>query len=452
MPEPQTNSRTLTNEDRESIQFAKQSLARGEPENKITAQIIQTRYPNDPAQGYDHARYILAEARFALSQERPVVKEQPNMDNENDPRNHNSEQYRGDWAYAVRALEKGDAPEKVIKDMMAFRKDLSDGHKYAETTVGKAQTYLNLRAELRNAARARTTQAPDYTALDNSFRQSSHREFARYMYGDGANRQTVTEFLQRERQLEQPDAANIAKEAEIHFFAEHDLNYAIRARERGEGDERIIPKIAEYRKGEIDNPQDYARAILETADQVRQIEPEHPNTSSAQQYIDAAQQQYRRDLQFAAFQLEHRTSDQVRLAIAERRPEKAYESPSYRMHGFPDHSYAVAVADQATRIREVTDRGRGLEETLDVAEREFGHHVHEALHLREGGRTASQIAKQLGNGTGPGNYYARAVLNQADTIRASQREMSVRPEMARAAVEQTTPSRTPEKLAVNVER
>lgn len=99
------------------------------------------------------------------------------------------------------------------------------------------------------------------------------------------------------------------------------------------------------------------------------------------------------------FQLEHRTLDDVRLAIAERRPEKAYQSSSFRMHGFPDHSYAVAVTDQATRIREVTDRGRGLEETLDVAEREFGRHLQEVLNLREGGRTANQITKQLGNGT-----------------------------------------------------
>lgn len=451
MPEP--NSQNSTAQERQDIQRAKQSLTRGEPETKVTAQIIQTHYPNDPAQGYDYARYILAEARFALT-ERPVTKEQSNMHNENDNRNHNSEQYRRDWAYAVRALEKGDTPEKVIKDMAAFRKDLSDGHKYAETTVGKAQAYLNLRDELRNAARARTTQAPDYTALDNSLRQSSHLEFARYMYEDGANRQTVTEFLQRERQLEQPDAANIAKEAEIHSFAERDLNYAIRARERGEGDERIIPKIAEYREGAIDNPQDYARAILETADQVCQIEREHPNTSSVQHNVAAAQQQYRRDLQFAVFQLEHRTSDQVRLAIAERRPEKAHESPSYRMHGFADHSYAVAVTDQATRIREVTERGRGLEETLDVAEREFGRHVQEALNLREGGRTANEITKQLGNGAGPSNYYARAVVNQADTIREEQRQMCIRPEMARAALEHTTPTheRMPARLATTVER
>src|SRR5262249_40318223 len=147
--------------------------------------------------------------------------------------------------------------------------------------------------------------------------------------------------LQRERQLEQPDAANIAKEAEIHSFAERDLNYAIRARERGEGDEQIVPKIAAYRERAIDNAHDYARAILETADQVRQIEQQRPTTSSAKHSIAAAQQQYRRDVQFAVFQLEHRTSDQVRLATAERRPEKAHESPSFRMHGLPDHSYTV---------------------------------------------------------------------------------------------------------------
>lgn len=111
-----------------------------------------------------------------------------------------------------------------------------------------------------------------------------------------------------------------------------------------------------------------------------------------------------------------------------------------RFVGFPDHSYAVAVADQATRIREVTDRGRGLEDTLDVAEREFGRHVREALDLREGGRTASQIAKQLGNGTGPGQYYARTVVNQADSIREQQRHVSIRSEMARAAVEHTMPT------------
>lgn len=438
MPEEQSNTQGVSH-DSENIRYARESLIRGEPENKVIADIVHRSFPNDPATGYDYARYILAEARFAREKGHSIHKEQSNM-KDTDSRTTKSDQYKRDWAYAIRALEKGDAPEKVITDMATFRKKLPEAQKYAETTVGKAQQYLQVREELSHAAKARTTHAPDYTELDNNFRQTSHLEFARYLYEDGANRQTVTEFLQRERQLEQPEAENIAKEAEIRSFAERDLNYAVRARERGEGDERIIPKIAEYRQEAMENPQDYARAMLETADRVRQLENEHPSSSPAQHQVAAVQQQYRRDLEFAVFRLEHHTLDQVRLEISDRRPEKAYGSPSYRIHRFPDHSYAVAVTEQATRIREVTERGRGLEDTLDVGEREFGRHLQEALNLREAGRTADQITKHIGNGTSPSQYYARAVVNQADTIRENQREMSVRPEMARAAVQQTTPA------------
>jgi hypothetical protein len=78
---PQTNSRIPADQHKENIEYAKQSLACGRPESKITAEIIQSQYPSDPAQGYDYARYVLAEARFALIQERRINKEQPNMNN-----------------------------------------------------------------------------------------------------------------------------------------------------------------------------------------------------------------------------------------------------------------------------------------------------------------------------------------------------------------------------------
>src|SRR5579862_3251922 len=236
MPEPQPNSETSTSQDRRIIQLARESLARGEPEGKITGEIINHNYPNDPARGYDYARYVLAEARFELDRERPIHTEQSNMKDGNDNRNSHSDQYQRDWAYAIRSLEKGDAPEKVISDMAAFRKDLSNPQKYAKTTVGNGQQHLQVRAELSNAGRGRGAQIPDYTALDNAIRQASHLELARHLYEDGGNRQAATESLQRERQLEQPEAANIAKEAEARYFAELDLNYAIRARERGDGD------------------------------------------------------------------------------------------------------------------------------------------------------------------------------------------------------------------------
>lgn len=455
MPEPQTNSRPTKDQDRESIKYAKQSLVRGEPENKITADIINNNYPDDAARGHDYARYVLAEARFELDRERPIHTEQSNMKNGNNTRNSHSDQYQRDWAYAIRSLEKGDAPEKVIGDMAAFRKDLSDPHKYAETTVGNAQQHLQVRSELSNAAKGRRAHVPDYTALDNAVQQASHLELARQLYEDGGYRQTVTESLQRDRQLEQPEAANIAKEAEARSFAERDLNYAIRARERGDGDERIIPKIAEYRQGQVENPHDYARTILEAADKTRQLEREHAGMTSSQEQIATAQDQYRRDLQFAVFQREHRTPDELQLAISERRPERAKDASSFRMHGLSDHSYAVAVSEQAHRIREVTDRGRSLEDTLDVAEREFGRHLQEALRQREIGRTANQVVKDISTHNSVDTYYARAVVNQADSIREQQRAMSIRPEMAIIAADHITrgsPNLTQVRAIADVER
>ena len=53
--------------------------------------------------------------------------------------------------------------------------------------------------------------------------------------------------LQQDRRIPKKDAPGIARDAETRFFAERDLNYAVRARERGEPKDRIIPKIAQYR-------------------------------------------------------------------------------------------------------------------------------------------------------------------------------------------------------------
>ena len=456
----QINSRPTSENERQSIQYAKQSLANGEPEAKIRAEIVQSFYPGHPAQGYDYARYILAEARFALNQETLTHKEQSNMSqgnnnrNATDNRNNNNEQYKRDWAYGVRALEKGDAPEKVIKDMAAFRKDLPDPQKYAETTVAKIQQHLQVRDELAKATSEKSAQLPNYAALDKSLQQTSRLEIARHLYQDGANRESVAEFLKRDHRLGEKRADSIAKEAQTRFFAERDLDYAVRARERGEGDDRIIPKIAEYRQSQVDNPHDYARAILTAADAVREAERHQPNNSLANRQISAAQQQYRRDLQFAVFQLENRNPDQVRLNISERRPEKAYQSLSFHIHGDPSHSYATALTEQAEKIRQVTEQGRGLDATLDVAERDFGCHLQQALNQREAGQSSDQIIKSFTQHSGSTEHYARAVLNQAHTIQEHERQMSIRPEMARDALEHPAPAqeRAPAKAVATVER
>jgi len=347
-------------------------------------------------------------------------------------------QYRGDWAYAARALEKGQSPEKVIKDMAAFRKDLPDPQKYAEATVAKVQNYLEVQRELGATPPQDGPQkeTPDLAQLDKNLKQLSNAEFARRMYDDGAERPAVTEALQQERKVGKRDSANIATEAQLQIFAERDINYAVRARERGEPDERIVPRIAEYREGKVPEPQGYALAIVEQADRVREAERGRSPDAAAFERIDTAQEQYRRDLHHAVMQLESRPRDEVRFEIEQRRPERVYDSPSFRMHNQPDHSYAVAVVQQAERVREITADGRSLESTLDVAEREFGRHVHQAYNAREGGKARSTVAEHLSKGAPSQEFYARAVVNQADSIRDHQREISVRPEMARAALDQ----------------
>src|SRR5260370_23379037 len=98
---------------------------------------------------------MLAQSRLAVEQEQAAghnqqpLMEQSCMKNQNDnSRTYSFDQYKRDWAYAARALQKGQAPEKVIGAMAAFRKDLTDSQQYAEKTVAKVQDYLKLQQEL----------------------------------------------------------------------------------------------------------------------------------------------------------------------------------------------------------------------------------------------------------------------------------------------------------------
>jgi len=377
--------------------------------------------------------------------------EQSFMKNQNNSRTYSFDQYKKDWAYAARALQKGQSPEKVIGAMAAFRKDLTDSQQYAEKTVAKVQDYLKLQQELGADLPAMELTKEIKDSLDNSLKHISKVEVGRRLYEDGADRDSVTKSLQQDHRLGKKEAVTIAKDAETRFFSERDLNYAIRARERGDSDDRIIPKIAEYREGKVENPQAYARSIVEAADIVRDAERDVSIAPMTQQGMDAVQQQYGRDLHHAVLQLEHRSHTDVTLEIHERHPEKAYDSPSFRLQGQPDPSYAVAVVHQAQKVREMTDQGRSLEDTLDVAAREFRRQVSDAVSARERGESRSQIIEKMCEGAPGQEFYARTVVNHAESIREHRRELSVRPEMARAAVEyaMTRPGATPERTAAS---
>jgi hypothetical protein len=144
----------------------------------------------------------------------------------------------------------------------------------------------------------------------------------------------------------------------------------------------------------------------------------------------------------------------VRLEITERRPERAHDSPSFRLHGQPDPSYSIAIVQQAEQVRELTEKGRGLEQVLDAAQNQFAGDVREALNAREATKPRSEVIDRISQGAPAQEFYARAVVNQADSIREQRREMSVRPEMARGAIEQsrTAPELTLARAAATVER
>jgi len=362
------------------------------------------------------------------------------MSTQNTNRNPNPDQYKRDWAYAARALSKGEAPEKVVQAMAAFRKDLPDPQKYAETTVTKIQQFLEVQAELKPNDAAPHADAPKRADLKRTLKQVSDLDYARHLYEDGKDKNAIIELLHTDRKTDPTYALVVATEAELRLFAERDLNYAVRAQGRGEGNDQIAAKIAEYRQGKIDNPQQYAHAVVDAADRTREAERGPSSNPAVEQRIQSAHEQYRRDLQFAVFQLESTPRDQVRLEIAERRPERAYDSPSFRLHGQPDSSYAVAVVQQAEKVRELTDKGRSLEQVLDAAQHQFAGHVREALNAREATKPRSEVIERISQGSPSQDFYARAVVKRADSIREQQREMSVRPEMARAAVEQSRSS------------
>jgi hypothetical protein len=387
--------------------------------------------------------------------EEDFLLEQSYMSTQNTNRNPNPDQYKRDWAYAARALSKGEAPEKVVQAMAAFRKDLPDPQKYAETTVTKIQQFLEVQAELKSTDAAPQAEAPKRADLKRTLKQVSDHEYARHLYEDGKDKNAVIESLTADRKTDPAYALGVAREAELRLFAERDLNYAVRAQGRGEGNNQIVANIAEYRQGKVDNPQQYAQAVVDAADRTRETERGSSANSAIEQRIQSAHEQYRRDLQFAVLQLESTPRDQVRLEIAERRPERAYDSPSFRLHGEPDPSYAVAVVQQAEKARELTDKGRSLEQVLDAAQHQFAGHVREALNAREATKPRSEVIDRISQSAPAQEFYARAVVNQAESIREQQHEMSIRPEMARAAVEQSrtaTPEQTPAHTAATVER
>ena len=142
----------ITSEEAEALQRGMVREFGGDPAATDSTRVL--RLPGFANKKYDHNFYV--EARFESMQEYHLRDFKVPIDSQDAPRPHNEEaarthrapgtaqsQSEHDWAYAKRALARGDDSEEVIRRIADYRaNDKSDPVYYARHTVSKAQEGL----------------------------------------------------------------------------------------------------------------------------------------------------------------------------------------------------------------------------------------------------------------------------------------------------------------------
>ena len=159
----------ITPEEAEALQRGMVREFGGDPAATDSTRVL--RLPGFANKKYDHNFYV--EARFESTQAYNLRDFKVPIDSHDAPRPHNEEAARNhrapgtaqsqsehDWAYAKRALARGDDSEEVIRRIADYRaNDKSDPVYYARHTVSKAQEDLQRRtigAETRSEESDRT--------------------------------------------------------------------------------------------------------------------------------------------------------------------------------------------------------------------------------------------------------------------------------------------------------
>ena len=159
----------ITPEEAEALQRGMVREFGGDPAATDSTRVL--RLPGFANKKYDHNFYV--EARFESTQAYHLRDFKVSIDSQDAPRPHNEEAARNhrapgtaqsqsehDWAYAKRALARGDDSEEVIRRIADYRaNDKSDPVYYARHTVSKAQEDLQRRtvgAETRSEESDRT--------------------------------------------------------------------------------------------------------------------------------------------------------------------------------------------------------------------------------------------------------------------------------------------------------
>ena len=142
----------ITPEQAEALQYGMVREFGGDPAATDSTRVL--RLPGFANKKYDQDFYV--QARFESTQTYHHRDFRVPVDSQEAPRHHNEETVRShrdpsatlsqsehDWAYAKRAVARGDEPEEIIRRIADFRAgDKPDPEYYARHTVAKAQAEL----------------------------------------------------------------------------------------------------------------------------------------------------------------------------------------------------------------------------------------------------------------------------------------------------------------------
>ena len=142
----------ITPEEAEALQRGMVREFGGDPAATDSTRVL--RFPGFANKKYDQDFYV--QARFESTQTYHHRDFKLPVDSQEAPRHHNEETVRShrdpsvtlsqsehDWAYAKRAVARGDEPEEIIRRIADFRAgDKADPEYYARHTVAKAQAEL----------------------------------------------------------------------------------------------------------------------------------------------------------------------------------------------------------------------------------------------------------------------------------------------------------------------
>ena len=145
----------ITLEEAEGLQHAMVTEFGGDPAATDSTRVL--RLPGFANKKYDEDYYVQARAESTETYQLRDFK--LHIDSQDAPRHHQEEverkqsatrstlsQSEHDWAYAKRALARGDDPEEVIRRIADYRAaDKHDPESYARRTVAKAQADLEQR-------------------------------------------------------------------------------------------------------------------------------------------------------------------------------------------------------------------------------------------------------------------------------------------------------------------